>query len=204
MVVAKLLQRLSQRGAGSACRSRPRHVGILALFLALQTLAGCRIDGEPAAPAAPVGTEVGERAPALAGTPADGGHFELVPSRAAGTVVVFFRGYACGLCRERLRELQATLAAYEGLGARVVAATADAEPEVRRAVDELGLRFPVVSVDSATLHEWGALDTGRALPLPASYLVDNRGVIVFRHIGRHAGDRASDIELLAALRQARG
>jgi peroxiredoxin len=117
--------------------------------------------------------------------------------------VVFFRGYHCGLCRERLRELQANLDEYQRAGVNVVAVTADGQDGIQRAVQELGLGFPVVSVDSATLGNWGLVENSRSLPLPGSYLLDNRGVVIFRHIGRNAADRAHDIEVLAALQHAR-
>lgn len=187
--------------------SQPRRSVRPALALAaLALLAGaaCREAAVPADPPLPVGTEVGERAPPLSGTTAGGGPYTLAAAGATGTVVVFYRSYHCGLCRERLRELQAHLPQYEAVGARVVAVTADPPAEVQRAVEELGLAYPVVGVDSATLAAWGVVDTAGSPPLPASYLVDRRGVVVFRHLGRNAADRASDIEILAALQQLRG
>jgi peroxiredoxin len=177
---------------------------ILGLLLVGGTsfLAGCGDDAGERAAELPVGTEPGQRAPALTGTEADSRAYELRPG-GSGTLVVFFRGYRCGLCRERLRELQANLDEYGRLGARVVAATADSEEEVARARSELGLDFPVVRVDSATLGEWG-LVADNALPLPGSYLMDGNGVLIFRHVGRNAADRAHDLEILASLQAARG
>jgi peroxiredoxin len=184
-------------------RSGLARVVVAALAVAL-ALAGCRGDGGQAPdPNVPVGIELGQRAPALNGTRHDGREYQLSPG-GSGSVLVFFRGYHCGLCRERLRELQSHLAEYEQAGARIVAVTADEPEQARRAVEELGLGFPVVTVDSTTLTQWGLVGDPNPLPLPASYLLDRRGVIAFRHIGRNAADRAHDLEILAALQELRG
>jgi len=173
------------------------------VFCALLFTASCGGDGRDAetAAAAPTGTQIGQRAPALAGTEAEGRAFELA---AAGspTFVVFFRGYGCGLCRERLRELQANLGEYRRLGARVVAVSADGAENLDLARRELELDFPVVGVNEATLSAWGLV--GEATPpLPGSYLIDGNGLVVFRHVGRNASDRAHDLEVLAALQAGR-
>jgi hypothetical protein len=60
-----------------------------------------------------------------------------------------------------------------------------------------------VQVDSGTFARWGLIDPGSSLPLPASFLLDPQGVVRYRHVGRNAADRASDIELLAMLQQLR-
>lgn len=173
------------------------------VLVAVVSVAGCGRGGDDArADGVPVGTEIGHRAPPLTGVRGDGRSFELAP-RGDGTAVVFFRGYHCGLCRERLRELQANLGEYDAAGVTVVAVTPDGSDAVERAVQELGLRFSVVSVDSATLGSWGVVEGSHNVPLPGSYLLDNRGVVIFRHVGRNAADRAHDIEVLAALQNAR-
>jgi peroxiredoxin len=164
---------------------------------------GCGRDGASPEPAVPVGTEVGEQAPPLAGTRPGGGEYTLGRERGRSTAVVFLRGFDCGLCRERLRLLQASHPEYERAGARVVAVTPVEDGDAGAAAQDLGLSFPLVQVDSGTFARWGLIDDGSGLPLPASYLLDPQGVIVYRHVGRNAADRARDIELLAALEQLR-
>jgi peroxiredoxin len=134
--------------------------------------------------------------PAAAARPC---HFR--PHTRAATVLVFYRSYHCGLCRERLRDIEQHLDDYRSARAHVIALSPDSLPLVRRAADELGLTFPVVAADAESLREWEVFAGDEALPLPASYLLDQRGVVAFRHVGRNAADRASDLELLAALRE---
>ncbi|MGH7457496.1 MAG: peroxiredoxin family protein [Longimicrobiaceae bacterium] len=176
-------------------------------FFGLSLLAGGFVlsacgGGEPPQPLPPEGTETGRLAPALFGTSPDGSNFEL--ERGGGPqLLVFYRSYDCGLCRVRLERLQQNLPAYRTAGVAVTALTFDLPVDAGRAASELGLGFPVVSIDSAALASYDVLG-GRGEVLPASYLLDERGVIIFRQVGRNAADRASDVAILAALRQTRG
>lgn len=147
----------------------------------------------------PVGLDVGMRAPDLAGRAAGGAGFRLQELRGIPAVVVFYRGGYCGLCRERLRELQESLPAYRRAGAEVVAATPDPPVAAARTAAELGLSYPVVSVDSAALSRWELLGDGGSAALPSTVLLDRSGVIRYRHVGLSAADRARDVEVLAVL-----
>jgi peroxiredoxin len=180
-----------------------RAVTALLLFAGAAGACGDLVRDTEEVAAVPEGTGVGERAPALVGVAVDGGSFEYRADGRTATVVVFYRGFHCGLCRQRLSDLQAHLTEYEGARARVVAVSPDSAALVRRAAEELGLTFTLVAVDSAALRQWNVLADGHLLPLPASYLLDARGRVLFRHVGTNAADRASDLEMLAALRDAR-
>lgn len=165
-------------------------------------LVGCSDSPGTGEPLPPVGTETGSLAPLLAGTLGTGEPFEVDAGAAAQTVLVFYRGAYCGLCREQLRALQAELASYEAVGARLLAVTPDALAAVAAAGQQLGLGFPIIAADSATLRRWGVVDETGAAVLPTAVILDERGVIRYRRTGRNAGDRASNAELLAALQQA--
>ena len=180
----------------------PRHRWIWIALLSASL--GC---GDDAAregdPLPDVGTTPGRLGPPLQGRTDAGSPFRLAPGGADATLLLFYRGAHCGLCRERLRALEAHRGAYEAADVRIVAATLDPPDEVARTASTLGLGFAIVSVDTAAFTRWDVVDTTRAVPLPASFLLDSRGVIYFRHRGRNAADRASDVELLAAVEQAR-
>ena len=169
-------------------------------------LAGCTAEGSEKGgePLPPVGTTPGHLAPMLAGVETGAGvadSFQLEEFRGQPAVVEFYRSAECGLCRERLRQLQEHRPEYAAAGARVVAVTLDSPEQTARAREALEIDFPIVSVDTATFARWDALDSTRTTPLPAAYLLNERGVIRFRHIGRNAGHRASDAELLTAVLQ---
>jgi peroxiredoxin len=167
-------------------------------------LASCNGRSEEAAQALPVGTEVGHRHPPLQGLAADGGDFELAAGRREPTVVLFYRGADCGLCRLRLEQLQAHLPAYRRSGARVIAVTLDPPEVSRRLIDGMQLDFPVISVPPEVFQEWEVLHPEHGLPLPAAYILDRSGAIRFRHIGRNAADRTTDAGLLTVLESLNG
>lgn len=174
------------------------HLAALCLVVA----AGCSPGGGTPADL-PVGTEAGQAAPPLEGRLASGEPFSLAAERGAPVVLVFYRGAYCGLCRERLTRLQAHLAAYRSLGARVVAVSPDPPASSSELAERLGLAFPLVSADSAVLARWAAGEGGDPLALATTLLIGGDGVVLFAHRGRNAGDRATDAALLTVLEQRR-
>ncbi|MEX2583007.1 MAG: peroxiredoxin family protein [Gemmatimonadota bacterium] len=177
-------------------------VAVCAWLLAA-VLAGCGGDVEPAAPAIPLGTAVGQRSPALDGTLPDGAAFSAQNLQGSPTVIVFYRSVDCGLCRVQLEQMKTNLSAYQRVGADLIAVTLD-PPEVSSGwLEQAELGFPVVSVDSSTFETWGAMEPERPVPLPATYVIDEAGVVHFRHIGRNASDRTTDAEVVSVLEQLR-
>lgn len=166
------------------------------IFLLSLVLAACSSSAEPA-PQIPIGTEVGERAPELAGMLHANEPFALSTGGAGvKTVLVFYRSANCGLCRTQLEQLQQYLPAYRRQGARVVAVTLD-PPEVSRTLaEQAGLEYDLVSVDAETFTAWGVMTQELGGPMPATYIVDGEGLVRYRRIGRNAADRTTDPELL--------
>jgi peroxiredoxin len=172
------------------------------LLLMMLVLPGCGRE-EEAVPLPPVGVEEGSLAPPLEGRLAGGEPFSLAPGEET-TLLVFYRGAYCGLCRERLRRLQEHLPTYREMDTRVIAVTPDDTAEIRSTAARLGLEFPIVSVDTAVLARWNVLDPEDRSPRPVASLLDPRGVVRFRHVGRNAADWAGDVAILTVLQRARG
>jgi peroxiredoxin len=55
-------------------------------------------------------------------------------------------------------------------------------------------------VDQATLTRWGAWPPERRRPQPATFIIDERGNILYHKIGASAADRLSDIAIVFTLR----
>lgn len=174
-------------------------IGRVALSLLLMGLLGACKGAD--APAAPVGIELGDQAPPLEGTLPGGERFELAGADAPRTVLIFYRGGYCGLCRERLRLLQEHLPGYEGMGVRVVAVTSDPPSVTAETRQATGAEFPIVSVDSATLQRWDLFDSQHQAPKSGTVIVDSTGIIRFRHVGQSPADQVSDAALVAKLEQ---
>lgn len=169
---------------------------VLAAASVIAVFAGCATEPEAdAVPEIPVGVEEGLRAPAIAGVLPGGEEFELPSPIDHSTVLVFYRSAECGLCRLQLTQIQANLEGYDGQDFQVVAITLDSPARSQALVESSGLGYPIVSVDSATFRDWGALNGANA-PVPATYVIDDDGIIRFRHIGRNAADRATDADVM--------
>ncbi|HEY8468006.1 MAG TPA: peroxiredoxin family protein [Longimicrobiales bacterium] len=178
----------------------------LLLFLGIVACQAGRSDEGRAPMGGPRSADVAAEyplAPDLRGIDSRGGSFALEALRGAAVVLVFYRSHACPLCRERLAALGAHLDAYASAGARVVAITPDPPDVAQRTAAELGLSLPVVSVDRAVLERWGVWPPTEHAPRPAAVVLDRDGRIRFRHLGRTAADRASDLQLLAVLERMR-
>lgn len=167
-------------------------VGLLVL------LAGCRGE-DPPPPEIPVGTAEGNRPPPLVGTLATGEPFPGIDASAGAAVIVFYRTASCGLCRVQLGQIEQNFGGYRQQGADVIGVTLDPPATSLALAGDLGLSFPLVSVDSSSFRDWGVLDPERGGPLPATYVLDDAGVIRFRHIGRNASDRTTDAGVLTIL-----
>jgi len=180
------------------------HISAVVVLATGLLLTGC--EPETAAPEAPPtqeGTGVGERLPSLQGTEPDGSAWELDPARSDYTLLEFYRSGDCGLCRVRLQELEEYRDAYEQASVGIVALSPEPPHQLSATLEATGSAGPAVSVDGDELVRLDVIQQPEQPVNPASYVVDREGVIRYRHIGRNAGDRANDVEILAAIRQDR-
>jgi peroxiredoxin len=188
-------------GAVAGYRRRPGNWLCVLLLAASIILSGCGTEAEEVPPEVEIGTEPGNRAPPLSGTLADGGRYALEDRPDAPTVLVFYRGAQCGLCRLQLEQAQRHLPAYEYQGARIVGVTLDPPEQSQALLDEVEIGFNLVSVDRDAFQSWGVTAPGEEAPLPATFIVDRDGIVRFRHIGRNAADRTSDAGILTVLQE---
>lgn len=171
-------------------------VAVLSVFLTLM-VAACGGSEEDDAP--PIGFEVGNRAPGLEGADVEDQPFRIVPGGGAAQVIVFYSSASCGLCQVQLERMQQNLPAYERENASLFAVSLEPPASSREFRDRAGITYPIVSVDSATFNAWAPIDSVAGTPLPASYILDGSGMVVFRHIGRNASDRTTDAGMISIL-----
>jgi len=184
-------------GSGdSDATARARLAGAFAAVTEQGRAIVARVRGEPLPPEDSVQAAV---APSLSGTTPDGAPFDLTGWLGSPVVLVFYRGHDCGLCLHRLRQLGARIDDYRRLGARVAVVSADDLSTAARTATEVIPAAAVVTVSRETLARWGVWPEDQDAPLPGAAIVDARGRIAFSHVGRHAGDRISDVDLLAEL-----
>ncbi|MGE0356073.1 MAG: peroxiredoxin-like family protein [Burkholderiales bacterium] len=96
--------------------------------------------------------------PALELATLGGGHFSLAAQKPAQfTMLVFYRGYHCPVCRKYLSELAGMLGEFDRRGVTTLAASSDTEERARMARDEWGLaKLPIgYGMTIGTAREWG-------------------------------------------------
>lgn len=170
------------------------------------------------------GIDIGERAPQFVLPDASGGKVALAERLAAGPVVLsFYRGAWCPVCNTELSSLQAALPEMTARGASLVAVSPQAPDASQPFVERLGLGFDVLSdldqevtrsyrlqfelpVDLRDLYtQWGmSLEEHNAdgswnLPVPATFVIDQGGVVRARHVEPNYWERMPVEAILAAL-----
>ena len=143
------------------------------------------------------------------------------------TVLLFYRGGWCPYCNRHLADVQTVEKELVALGYQILAISAD-PPELLAATAEKGkLTYTLLSdadmqaagafglafaLDDATVKKYkgyGIHLTAQQgdrfwLPVPAAYVVDANGKIVFAHSNPDYKQRLSGVDLLKAARQAAG
>ncbi len=99
-----------------------------------------------------------------------------------GKKAVFINFWAtwCPPCRLEMPTMEKAYKQYRGRGLEILAVSIDAGPEsvVRNFMQEFGLTFPVLlDPESEVLYLY------RLFSIPASFLIDTRGIIRFKELG---------------------
>ena len=141
-------------------------------------------------------------------------------------VVTFYRGSWCPYCNLQLRALQARLADIKGLGAELVAISPQV-PDDSLSKDEISeMDFIVLSDQGAKVAaEYGVawevpeyliehmrvdrgLDleainngNGSILPIPATFVLDSNGVVVWRYVDVDYRTRSEPQDIIDALKE---
>ena len=168
----------------------------------------------------------GERMPSLSLPDATGNLVSLDQLLAQGPlVVVFYRGGWCPYCNLELRAWQTHLPELERLGATLVAISPQTPDNSLSTVEKNVLAFPVLSdseLEAASAFGVGFtlppelaelyLSVGNnlpeingngqwVLPIPASFVIDQHGVIQAAYIDADYRNRAEPAEIMDLLRQ---
>ena len=137
-------------------------------------------------------------------------------------VVIFYRGNWCPFCNRELRRFQDSLSLITAKGAQVVAITPEASEGIDSTIAKTGATFPILydedmkiannyhvtfQVDERTIARYknagiDLLQTNNQkkqayLPVPAVYIVNTEGSVVFRFFEQDYKKRVSVKEILA-------
>lgn len=157
----------------------------------------------------------------------EGNEFNLYTALADGPLVVlFYRGNWCPVCNRHLSELQENLELIYQKGASVIAISPEKPELMIKTIKKTKASFTLLydenykiseAFDVAYLPERPAakkfiplsgtglakaqLDDSERLPIPATFIIDSSGKIIWRHFDPDYKNRASAKEIADALNQ---
>lgn len=162
------------------------------------------------------GLHVGERVPHFSAKDVHGKTYTLESALKNGPVViVFIRGQWCPICNRHLSQLQDSLSLIYGKGASVVAISPEKSEFIAQTIAKTGAEFTVLydegykisdafdltfTPDSITRFKYNTIlgaklkeshsDGSERLPIPATYIVDRSGTIVWRQFDPNYKNRS--------------
>ncbi|MBN9485086.1 MAG: hypothetical protein BGO70_11145 [Bacteroidetes bacterium 43-93] len=172
----------------------------------------------------PKGLEVGDKAPGFAAKNQYGKKVELQSVLKKGpAVLVFYRGQWCPYCNKQLSELEDSLGQITGKGAMVLAVTPEKSESIDMTVSKTKASFSILhdeglkimkeydvaymvdAMMSDKLMKYGVDlkknngSNGNNLPVPAVYIINKNGEIIYKHFDADYTKRASVKEILSYL-----
>jgi peroxiredoxin len=172
----------------------------------------------------PEGLFINSKAPDFKATDQNGKEVSLKELKKKGPVViVFYRGYWCPYCSKFLKKLQDSLQLITDKKASIVAITPEAKEGIDSTVQKTGASFPIIydedmkiaknygvfyRVDDRTVTRYQTQgiellktnhQTEAALPVPAIYVVNKEGSVIFRYFDVDYRKRIPVRELVKAI-----
>ena len=144
---------------------------------------------------------VGDRAPEIV-LPGTGGRtYRLSDYTGRVVVVVFYPGDNTPVCTRQLNAYNDELAQFSGLGAQVLAISAQDVASHDEFAERHGFGFPLLAdVDKRVAGEWGVLGP-LGFPRRSVFIVDQGGVVRYAHRALAGITYRPVDELVAAIRR---
>jgi peroxiredoxin len=173
------------------------------------------------------GLKVGHKAPVFSAMDADSNVFQLKEALQNGPVVIiFYRGFWCPVCNKHLGSLQDSLRLIENTGAKVIAISPEKPEYLDVMAEKTGAQFTLLYDEEYRIAKaydvaykptrsqlftynvvlGGKLkkthsDASQQLPIPATFIVNRDGIIVWRQFNRDYKKRASVKDIVDALKE---
>ena len=134
----------------------------------------------------------------------------LIAGRKA--LLLFYRGGWCPFCNEQLAAISRDYQKFQELDAVVVAVSGEEAQKGKDLLQKLHLPF-VLLVDTSfeAIDAYGVrnLEVPEALkargigqlPKPSAFVIDEKGIVLYRYVGKNASDRPKNEDLLRVLRR---
>lgn len=150
-------------------------------------------------PTEPAGLKVGDKAPSFSTVDQHGQKISLEESLQQGKVILtFYRGAWCKYCMKQFKNYQDSLAFIEAKDATLIAITPEHEDGIAKTVRVSGATFSIlhdeqlaimqayqviddekVSKYRQEMAETGVDNQEKYLPVPATYIINQKGIIEY-------------------------
>lgn len=172
----------------------------------------------------PTGLFVNDVAPDFSAINQSGKSINLKEQLKTGNVVlIFYRGEWCGYCNKQLKNLEDSLAQITKKGATVLAITPEKTENVTKTIEKTKVTFSILSDDNLKImnaykvtfsldekttkkYKGYGIDliesngkNGNNLPVPAVYIINKEGKIIYRYFDEKYSNRVSVNEILSHL-----
>ncbi len=173
------------------------------------------------------GLKVGTRAPQFTAIDADSNSFNLTKALQKGPIVIiFYRGYWCPVCNKHLSKLQDSLNLIKEEGAQLITISPEQPEYLDKMREKTGAQFTLLydqayriskAFDVVYKPKTGELitynlilgaklknthsDESQQLPIPATFIIDTNGIIVWRQFDPNYHNRSNVKEIIYQLQK---
>ena len=173
---------------------------------------------------APEGLNVNDTAPNFTSIDQNGKTIVLKDLLKKGSVViVFYRGEWCPYCNKQLMELEDSMALISNKGASIIAVSPEKQENILKTIQKTKATYPVLAddglkimtaykvafeLDTKTTEKYKGYginlterngNNGNNLPVPAVYIINQKGKITYRYFDVNYKKRVSVSEILSHL-----
>jgi peroxiredoxin len=125
------------------------------------------------------------------------------------TVLLFYRGGWCPICNKQLASLSEDYQKFRELGANIVAVSSEEVEKGMELLKKIGPPFTLLSdPDFKAIDCYGVREQNRDMlakmksyAKPSVFIIDAQGTIRYKYVGKNAGDRPRNEELLQKLKE---
>lgn len=169
----------------------------------------------------PVGLDVNDHAPNFTATDQKGEKINLEKQLKKGNVVlIFYRGQWCPYCNKELKQLEDSIGLIKEKGATVLAITPELPENISKTIEKTKASYSILydaglkimndykvafKVDEKTVEKYKGYgidflkangNNGATLPVPAVYVVNKKGRIIYRFFDIDYRKRSSIKDIL--------
>ncbi len=169
----------------------------------------------------PNGLNVNDKAPVFTAKDQAGKTVNLKDQLKSGAVVlIFYRGQWCPYCNKQLKRLEDSLSLITAKGAKLIAVTPEKQENISKTIAKTKASYPILfddglkimksydvayAVDETTVKNYKGYgidfsevngSNGAYLPVPAVYVINKKGVIIYKYFDADYRNRASVQDIL--------